>query len=214
MEVQLLKTKRTDKNRDWGPFALLLIDVQTDFWDEVGTYFPDFPDNVRRLLDFCRAEGVEVIHLRAMFKPDLSDAMPYYRLKRRELPCIEGTGGVQPESFALELGGEKVFHKQVFDGFLNPELDAYLRERGKKFLITAGLVTSICVFLTTASAYQRGYLTALVTDCCADTPKNHQSIITQYDGMCFDTATLRSLPEQYQVWRKEMDLLNTQGESM
>lgn len=41
--------------RDWGPFALLLIDVQKGFWtDEMKIAFPDFEDNVIRLLDLCR----------------------------------------------------------------------------------------------------------------------------------------------------------------
>jgi hypothetical protein len=54
--------------RDWRPFALLLIDAQRDFWpDDSAARFPAFPDAVERLLGFCRAEGLEVVHLRARF---------------------------------------------------------------------------------------------------------------------------------------------------
>jgi nicotinamidase-related amidase len=35
----------------------------------------------------------------------------------------------------------------------------YLRQKRKRFVLTAGLVTSVCVFLTTASAAQNGFLT-------------------------------------------------------
>ncbi len=41
--------------RDWRQFALLLIDVQEDFWSqELEQAFPAFRENVSRLLSFCR----------------------------------------------------------------------------------------------------------------------------------------------------------------
>ena len=59
--------------RDWGQFAVLLIDVQKDFWGEKTVErFPHFPSNVTRLLKLCRSEGIEVIHLRARFSPDMA----------------------------------------------------------------------------------------------------------------------------------------------
>jgi nicotinamidase-related amidase len=36
-------------NRDWQQFALLLIDVQEDFWNqELEQAFPEFRDNISR----------------------------------------------------------------------------------------------------------------------------------------------------------------------
>jgi hypothetical protein len=41
--------------RNWEQFALLLIDIQRDFWtEELASSFPDFPANVERLLALCR----------------------------------------------------------------------------------------------------------------------------------------------------------------
>jgi nicotinamidase-related amidase len=41
----------------WQPFALLLIDVQNDFWEpQLQEAFPEFPNNISRLLNFCRQE--------------------------------------------------------------------------------------------------------------------------------------------------------------
>ena len=60
-----------DESRDWSPFALLLIDVQRDFWtDEMAVAFPDFETNVSRLLELCRREGIDVVQLRAKFNKD------------------------------------------------------------------------------------------------------------------------------------------------
>jgi nicotinamidase-related amidase len=68
---------KPDESAYWEQFALLLIDVQRDFWPEqMAECFPHFPANVARLLKLCRAEGIEVVHLRADFKPDMSDWMP------------------------------------------------------------------------------------------------------------------------------------------
>ena len=93
---------------NWEQFALLLIDVQRDFWPEnMESSFPHFPDNITRLLTLCREEGLEVLHLRACFKPDMSDWMLKYRL-RGAIPCIEGTPGVETLPFAVEQPGESL----------------------------------------------------------------------------------------------------------
>src|SRR5437762_3255618 len=132
-------------DRDWRPFALLLIDVQRDFWPEaIAERFPAFPGNVDHLLTFCRTEGLKIVHLRARFRPDMSDWMAAYTLRGRT-PCVEGTAGVETLPCALEHPGEAVVVKQTFDGFHAAELATHLRRTGKRFVLTAGLVTSVCV---------------------------------------------------------------------
>ena len=96
-----------------------------------------------------------------------------------------------PESFAVAKEGEKVTQdksinhsinpkpltrtqiviKHTFDGFMNTELEAYLKEKGKKIVLTCGLITSCCVLFTTAGAFMRGFLTCVVEDCCGDRTK-------------------------------------------
>lgn len=121
----------TNTQHNWDQFALLLIDVQRDFWPEqTATDFPDFPANIATLLTLCRNEAIEVIHLRASFKADMSDWMPKYMLLGR-IPCVQGT---------------------------------------------AGLLTSICILFTTVSAMQKGFLAAVVEDCCADEPNAHRPL--------------------------------------
>lgn len=184
---------------NWEAFALLLIDVQYDFWPmEIAEHFPEFPDRVTSLLKFCRAEGIDVIHLRASFQPDMSDWMVKYKLRGR-IPCITGTPGIETLPFALEVPGETVIIKHTFDGFLTPELLPLLRQQGKRFLLTAGLVTSTCVFLTTTSAAQSGFLTAMVEDCCADFPDVHQNTLENYPFV-FDRTTVKAILEQHEEW--------------
>jgi hypothetical protein len=74
----------TNTQHNWEPFALLLIDVQRDFWSERAAHVhPDFPANIAALLTLCRREGIDVIHLWACFRADRSDWMPNYLLHGR-----------------------------------------------------------------------------------------------------------------------------------
>jgi nicotinamidase-related amidase len=189
----------TDVERDWGQFVLLLIDVQRDFWGEsVAERFAHFPTNVARLLSLCRTENIEVVHLRASYKPDMSDWMPRYKLRGR-IPCVQGTDGIETLPFALEEPGETVITKQTFDGFLAPELSVHLQQKRKRFVLTAGLVTSVCVLFTTVSAAQTGFLTAVVEDCCADDVQAHEQTLDRY-RFIFDRTTVDCISDRYPEW--------------
>jgi nicotinamidase-related amidase len=192
--------------RDWGQFALLLIDVQRDFWsDKMQQDFPGFPANVARLLELCRGEGLDVVHLRACFKPDMSDWMVRYRL-RGHVPCVEGTAGVETLPFAVEAPGEVVLVKRTFDGFHNPDLLSHLLGKGKRFLLVGGLLTSVCVFLTAASAAQLGFLVAVVEDCCADDGLAHAHTFERYHFI-FDCTTTTALCDDHSRWLAELQEL-------
>jgi nicotinamidase-related amidase len=193
--------------RDWKQFALLLIDLQRDFWPEkLAESFPGFPGQIIQLLAFCRSEGIEVVHLRAAFQPNGSDWMVRYRLRGR-IPCVQGTSGIETLPFALEAPGEVVIVKQTFDGFQNPQLFEYLQQKGKRFLLAAGLLTSTCVLFTAASAAQRGFLAAVVDDCCADEPSAHEQTLERYQFI-FDRTTVDRIPDRYAEWRAALERLD------
>jgi nicotinamidase-related amidase len=193
--------------RDWGQFALLVIDVQQDFWGEkTAEVTPQFPTNVARLLELCRTEGIEIVHLRASFKPDMSDWMLKYKLSG-SIPCVQGTPGIETLPFALEEPGEAVLIKHTFDGFQHPELLQYLRQKEKRFVLTAGLVTSTCVLFTTVSAAQNGFLTAVVEDCCADEPLAHQQTLDRY-RFIFERTTVEAIPDQHEEWLANLEKLD------
>jgi nicotinamidase-related amidase len=196
----------TETRRDWSEFALLLIDLQRDFWPEkLAQCFPQFPDRVVQLLELCRGEGIEVVHLRAVFQPDMSDWMVRYKLRGR-IPCVRGTPGVEALPFAAEAAGETVIVKQTFDGFRNPRLLAHLRRKGKRFVLAAGLLTSTCVLFTAASAAQLGFLTVVVDDCCADEPSAHEQTLDRYQFI-FDRTTVEGVPDRYAEWQATLEQL-------
>lgn len=189
---------RTDE-RDWSPFVLLLIDVQHSFWPtEWDQVFPHFADNITDLLQFCRTEQLDVVHVRASFQPDMSNWMPPFKVRGRT-PCVEGTPGIATLPYASEHPSEPVVLKRTLDGFHNPALLTYLRQHNKRFVLTAGLVTSTCVLFTTTSAMQHGFLTAVVEDCCADYPDAHTHTLASY-GFIFSRTTVADLATDYPDW--------------
>ena len=192
--------------KSWDSFAIVLIDVQKDFWtDDMSSPLTEFQENVARLLRLARSEGIDVVHLRAGFQPDKSDWMPTYKFGEH-IPCVEGTAGVEFFDCAVPAPGEPIITKQTFDGFQNPELEAYLSQHNKKFLIVAGLVTSVCVLLTAATAAQRGYLTALVEDCSADKRKAHEHTLQRYPFV-FDRVLVDDIETRQSVWNESLEKL-------
>jgi nicotinamidase-related amidase len=192
------------KARNWDSFALVLIDVQKDFWsDDMSQKLPDYEENVSRLLDVCREESIDIVHVRARFLRDRSDWMVKYQLLDR-MPCIEGTPGVEVLPCAAAEPGEFVIYKQSFDGFLKPALQAYLEKHGKRYLLIAGLISSVCVLMTAASAAQRGYLVSVVEDCCADKSEAHEHTMQGYPFI-FDRTTLDQVVEQHENWLASLD---------
>lgn len=191
---------------NWQPFALLLIDIQHDFLsDERKQQYPELAKNTVKLLEVCRRNQIEVVHLRSNFQPDGSDWMRRYLLAG-SIPCIQGSGGENVFEWADALPGEKVFTKQTFDGFLSGDLGAYLAQQNKQFLFTAGIETSVCVLTTTLSATQLGFLAAVVGDCCADEPEKHKQVLTGY-SFGFETTAVADIEMSNKKWLKQLDQL-------
>ncbi len=191
----------------WERFALLIIDVQEDFWNEyTKQQFPDFPANVTKLLKLCRREGIEVIHLRARFKPDMSDWPSFYKL-RGTIPCVAGTKGAEVVPFAKATAKEKVFYKHSFDGFYETRLLEYLRQRNIKHLLLAGIATEVCVLNTALSAFQRGFLLTLVEDCSAGSLQRHKFVASGYNGFIFDSVGHGKIVDQHTRWMDQINRL-------
>lgn len=192
----------------WSRYALVLVDLQNDFWSEaVAATAPELPDRVAALLAYARTEGLTVVHVRARFRPDGCDWMARYRL-RNWIPCIDGTPGVETLPFAAELPGEPVVTKQSFDGFLGTGLDELLARRGIRGILVAGLITSTCVLFTASTATQRGYLVSVVSDCCSDREELHDATLAAYPFV-FGTVRSDQIAERRIAWDADLDRMDT-----
>lgn len=169
--------------------ALIVIDVQGDFCAD-GGYMAGFGfdltalrkpiPNIQGLLSAARAKGLTVIHTRETFAADLSDVQPHrlwrgidglgvavgdsgpngrYLIKGE--PCWDIIDEVAP------LPGEAIFDKPSYGAFSTTDIDAYLREKGIRELIFAGLTTDCCIHTTVREALDHGYDTLTVSDATA-----------------------------------------------
>ena len=129
--------------------------------------------------------------------------MPKYTLVG-SIPCIRGTAGAEVFPCAREETGERVIVKQTFDGFHQPALLHTLWQSGKRFLFTAGLITSVCVFLGTMSAVQVGFLSAVVEDCCA-CPDRHGESLDRLNWFTQGRAVSDRIPDRYPEWRVALE---------
>ncbi len=184
----------------WDPFALLLIDVQHFFYsDAEANGYADYPQRITRLLAFCRANGIEVIHLRVRFSRDMSDWPTFFKL-RGGIPCLEGSEDEKVAPYAREAPGEMVIYKHSYDGFYDTPLAEYLEANGKRHLLLAGLTTEVCVLSTTFSAFNRGYLLTLIEDCTAAPINAQRFVTTWYDGHLFEVIQQEQIDERYPAW--------------
>jgi nicotinamidase-related amidase len=192
----------------WDKFALLLIDLQNDFWaPELSPQFPNFPKNVTELLQVCRTEGIDVIHVRSEFSPNSADWPASYRVRfRSRMPCVRGTKGAEVLPFAAERPGEPVFYKHTFDAFFDSELADYLKANNKKHLLLAGVTTDVCVLSSAFGAFNRGYMLTLVEDCCASmVDQSHDFVRANYEGFIFDCVRVGGISGQHSAWLRNLE---------
>ena len=131
--------------------ALLVIDVQREYFDEDGPAYVeharDIVGNVNRLIDAFRAASLPIVFLRHAHRADGSDAgrMGDFSAPGEEDAFVEGTPRAEliPE---LHVGPQDVIViKRRYSAFLGTDLEAVLRTAGVRAVVICGLMTSFCV---------------------------------------------------------------------
>ncbi len=184
--------------------AVLLIDMQEDFWSpQIENLHPAMQNSVEELLRTSRHDGLEVAHIRSKMSPYPAARPKSYQLVfPHSIPCTEGTAGAQPLAFAKEQGDERIFYKNVLDGFQSGELHRYLQSKGIGHLVIAGLTTEVCVLNTAFSAMNHGYAVTIIDECCASNdPTAHQLILHSYDRFIFTRIRL----QQFNSYRQQIE---------
>lgn len=131
-------------------------------WDFVQDILP----NVRRLQDACRANGVEVIHIRVAYltrncrdgQRSLEMGLKAVYADERDDDFLEAVAPV---------GDEIIINKTSAGAFNSTAIDQLLRNMKIDTLWVTGIVTEGCVEMTARDAADRGYYVTLVSDACA-----------------------------------------------
>lgn len=142
----------------WEKSTLLLIDHQNEYLADGGlplTGIDAAVAEIGKLLAAARKAGAPIVHVRHHGKPGGALFNP-------EGPKAAFIAGVGPQ------GNERVVTKGLPNSFAGTDLDAVLKELGRKELIIAGFQTHMCVSATARNAIDHGYRGVVVNAACAD----------------------------------------------
>ena len=139
-----------------GKEALLLIDLQSVFWDHdpyTDAAKQSAKDAIMREIDTAKAQGHHVIAVRQEFSTPTTKAVARLTMKGQ---AIEGSVGTE---LAKPFAGmtDQVLVKRVQDAFETGELDALFAKLGVGKLRIAGLDRNYCVLKTALAARNRGF---------------------------------------------------------
>src|SRR5438309_7019476 len=175
--------------------AVIVVDMENDFVSKGGMFDRAGVDisgaqkviaPTAKVLAAARAAGMKIIYLRMAYHPDLSDlGAPDSVNRTRHLKfgvgqtirapdgrdsrvLIRDNWGTDIVNELKPQSGDITIYKTRFSGFYQTDLDATLKKLGLKYLIMAGVTTSICVDSTVRDAMFRDYLCVLLKDCMSE----------------------------------------------
>lgn len=180
--------------------ALLIVDVQPEYWSEcppVRKDFSHFPSRISSLVKHCRSQGAKCIWVRADYSYEHSPWLQQFsRLHQGRIPPI-----VKPnskwEDFAEPIDGELVITKTSWSSTSDTGLLDTLRKAGIDTVLVCGLITSVCVQHSAFGVFEAGYRTILVTDACADRGKErHNAALALYGDYMYELRTVKSVQKE------------------
>ncbi|CAF9935007.1 MAG: hypothetical protein ALECFALPRED_006211 [Alectoria fallacina] len=171
--------------------ALLIIDFQQDFADSINASSPPLStinSNISHLLSHIRnaqnqalssvsskpisasssIKDIEIIHIRFLGDRAYQFAPWTYRNTTSNRPdkCVSGTDGASFLEPIVPQKNERVFEKpSLFDPFMIPDFETYLRGKGIEHLILAGLYGDVCLDSTARSGFQKGFWISIMKGC-------------------------------------------------
>eukprot|EP00573_Skeletonema_grethae_P005050 CAMPEP_0201693644 /NCGR_PEP_ID=MMETSP0578-20130828/6176_1 /ASSEMBLY_ACC=CAM_ASM_000663 /TAXON_ID=267565 /ORGANISM="Skeletonema grethea, Strain CCMP 1804" /LENGTH=340 /DNA_ID=CAMNT_0048179209 /DNA_START=181 /DNA_END=1203 /DNA_ORIENTATION=+ len=184
---------------DASKTALLIVDVQPEYWSECPTVrhdFPNFPSHISSLIQNCRTQNIQrIIWVRADYSYEHSPWLHQFaRLHEGKIPPI-----VRPsskwEEFATPLDGEMIITKTSWSSTSGGTglLDT-LKQDGIDTVLVCGLITSVCVQHSAFGVFEAGYRTILVTDACADRGRErHEAALALYGDYMYELRSVESL---------------------
>ncbi len=174
-----------------GRTALLVIDVQREYFDPEGPAFvpagQDIVPSVQRLIGEFRERGLPVVFVQHLHRADGSDVGRMGDFGSPDDPpsFVEGTPRV---ALLDELGvrpDDIVVRKRRYNSFHGTDLDSVLHTLGVRSVVVTGLMTSFCCETTARDAHGRDYEVLFVADANAGpdlqrldgTPIPHQEVL-------------------------------------
>lgn len=131
--------------------ALLLIDVQNDYWEFPQTPEPKLLSNLTQILNFCRNKGFLIIHVQ------------HISLKKGKYFQSQ-TKGVEIKAEVSPLVDEISIFKHTPGCFFETSLEETLKKHEIEDIIITGLQTHHCCDTTCREASAHGYNVTIIGD--------------------------------------------------
>lgn len=181
---------------DLNPEALLLIDIQNDYFPGGAYVVPgseEAASAAASLLAAFRERGWPVIHVRRLsVKPGSTFFLP-------------DTPGSELHPLVRPMPEEPVVIKHFPNAFRETQLLERLRDVGTTRLLIAGMMTHMCIDATTRAAYDLGFACTVAADACAAPAKTFDGV--QVPAEQVHAAFLAALSGSYAKIVKVADLL-------
>jgi nicotinamidase-related amidase len=203
--------------------ALLVVDVQPEYWSRcpaVRKDFPNFEENLQRTIATARKKNIKIIWVRADYTFQHSPWLKQFEmLKNRdhhsrpntmvELPCDPTDKDFGWEPFATPEYGENIIAKKSWSATNKTSLFDILRQAGIDTVLVCGLITSVCVQHTAFGVFEEGYRTLLVHDACGDRGiERHRAALELYGGYMYELISSFELADETQGLQKGHPVLN------
>lgn len=162
--------------------ALLLIDLQSAFWDH-GPYSDatkqSAKEAIMREVDAAKAQGHHIVAVRQEWSIPSTKAIARVVMKGQ---AIEGGAGTELAKPFADLA-DQVIVKRVQDAFETGELDGLFARLGVGKLRIAGLDLNYCVLKTALAARNRGFEVVVVKKgtLSAAASKRAERLMSEYD---------------------------------
>ena len=164
--------------------ALMIVDMQNDFIHENGfarkySHEIGIPKSsldlmrtpipyIKKLAEYFRKNGKEVIYIYMAWEPDYSDAaLPPKEMARKAKEMgalVRGSWGAQIIEELTPHETDHMVMKKSYGAFFQTPLDRILRNLNIKALVVTGIATNFCVETTIREAVAYGYEIILVSD--------------------------------------------------
>ena len=146
--------------------------------------------NLQKLISFCHEVGIAVIYTKySSFMPDGSDLPKNQKILNQTAKSLVGEVAFpyifHPSSDIIDelkpKDGDFVLQKNTSGTFISTRLDRLLRNMEIETVLVSGVVTNFCVHATAREAYDYGFQTIIVEDCCAAWSEDiHLSILKSF----------------------------------
>jgi nicotinamidase-related amidase len=153
-----------------GQTALLVIDVQREYFDEEGPAFVEHAADIvpatNRLIDAFHRHGLPVVFMQHAHRADGSDVgrMGDFSASDEEDSFVEGTARVELIPELHRDARDVIVVKRRYNSFLGTDLEAILHTAGVRAVVICGLMTSFCCETTARDAHGRDYEVLFAAD--------------------------------------------------